>query len=83
MRAAKDLNDCNSDTVHRTNHLNSSSFYITYDVKRTTFVSCSMNFPILFMFICLYMASDFSTPQFHAINYVSLYYVWFANTIVA
>ena len=29
------------------------------------------------------MASDFSTPQFHAINYVSLYYVWFANTIVA
>ena len=29
------------------------------------------------------MASDFSTPQFHAINDVSLYYVWFANTIVA
>ena len=29
------------------------------------------------------MASDFSTPQFHAINYVSLYYVSFANTIVA
>ena len=29
------------------------------------------------------MASDFSTLQFHAINYVSLYYVWFANTIVA
>ena len=29
------------------------------------------------------MASDFSTPQFHAINYVSLNYVWFANTIVA
>ena len=29
------------------------------------------------------MVSDFSTPQFHAINYVSLYYVWFANTIVA
>ena len=29
------------------------------------------------------MASDFSTPQFHAINYVSWYYVWFANTIVA
>ena len=29
------------------------------------------------------MASDFSTPQFHAINYVYLYYVWFANTIVA
>ena len=29
------------------------------------------------------MASDFSAPQFHAINYVSLYYVWFANTIVA
>ena len=29
------------------------------------------------------MASDFRTPQFHAINYVSLYYVWFANTIVA
>ena len=28
------------------------------------------------------MASDFSNPQFHAINYVSLYYVWFANTIV-
>ena len=28
-------------------------------------------------------ASDFSTPQFHAINDVSLYYVWFANTIVA
>ena len=28
------------------------------------------------------MASDFSTPQFHAINDVSLYYVWFANTIV-
>ena len=30
-----------------------------------------------------YMASDFSTPQFHAINDVSLYYVWFANIIVA
>ena len=29
------------------------------------------------------MASDFSTPQFHAIKYVSLYYVWFANTIVS
>ena len=29
------------------------------------------------------MASDFSTPQSHAINDVSLYYVWFANTIVA
>ena len=29
------------------------------------------------------MASDFSTHQFHAVNYVSLYYVWFANTIVA
>ena len=29
------------------------------------------------------MASDFSTPQFHTINNVSLYYVWFANTIVA
>ena len=29
------------------------------------------------------MASDFSTPQFHAINDVSLYHVWFANTIVA
>ena len=29
------------------------------------------------------IASDFSTPQFHAINYVSLYYVWFANIIVA
>ena len=29
------------------------------------------------------MASDFSTPQVHAINDVSLYYVWFANTIVA
>ena len=29
------------------------------------------------------MASDFSTPQFHAINDVSLYYVWFVNTIVA
>ena len=29
------------------------------------------------------MASDFSTPQFHAINDVSFYYVWFANTIVA
>ena len=29
------------------------------------------------------IASDFSTPQFHAINYVSLYYVWFAKTIVA
>ena len=28
------------------------------------------------------MASDFSTPQFHAINDVSLYYGWFANTIV-
>ena len=26
------------------------------------------------------MASDFSTPQFHAINDV---YVWFANAIVA
>ena len=29
------------------------------------------------------MASDFSTPQFHAINDVCLHYVWFANTIVA
>ena len=29
------------------------------------------------------MASDFSTLQCHAINDVSLYYVWFANTIVA
>ena len=29
------------------------------------------------------MASDFNTPQCHAFNYVSLYYVWFANTIVA
>ena len=29
------------------------------------------------------MASDLSTPQFHAINCVSLYYVWFVNTIVA
>ena len=29
------------------------------------------------------MAFDFSTPQFHAINYVCLHYVWFANTIVA
>ena len=29
------------------------------------------------------MASDFSTPQFHAINYVSLYSDSFANTIVA
>ena len=29
------------------------------------------------------MASDFSTPKFHAINYVSLYYFSFANTIVA
>ena len=28
------------------------------------------------------MVSDFSTPQFHAINDVSLYYVWFPNTIV-
>ena len=29
------------------------------------------------------MASDFSTLQFHAINDVYLYYVWFANTSVA
>ena len=29
------------------------------------------------------MTSDFSNPQLYAINYVSLYYVWFANTIVA
>ena len=29
------------------------------------------------------MASDFNTPQFHAINNVPLYYVWFSNTIVA
>ena len=28
------------------------------------------------------MASYFSTPLSHAINDVSLYYVWFANTIV-
>ena len=37
----------------------------------------------LWMFSNDNMASDFSTPQFHAINDVSLYYVWFANTIVA
>ena len=29
------------------------------------------------------MASDFSSPQFHAINYISLYYISFTNTIVA
>ena len=29
------------------------------------------------------MASDFSTPQFQAINDASFYYVCFANTIVA
>ena len=27
--------------------------------------------------------SDFSSPEFHAINDVCLHYVWFANTIVA
>ena len=29
------------------------------------------------------MASDFSTPQFHAINEVCLHYVWFAKTFIA
>ena len=29
------------------------------------------------------MASDFSSPQFHAINDLCLHYVVFANTIVA
>ena len=28
------------------------------------------------------MASDFSTPQFHAINDVRLHHVWFAKTII-
>ena len=28
------------------------------------------------------MVSDFSTPQFHAINHVCLHYVWFAKTII-
>ena len=28
------------------------------------------------------IASDFSTPQFHAINDVCLHYVWFAKTII-
>ena len=29
------------------------------------------------------MASDFSTPQFHAINDVCLHYVWFAKTFIS
>ena len=28
------------------------------------------------------IASDLSTPQFHAINDVGLHYVWFAKTII-